>query len=67
MVRANIPLKSRYLRFRDAFKTATDLDFLVITTVVIKKATRQSKVDEVPPYMGGAVKVKTDTMPKIAD
>jgi hypothetical protein len=33
MVRANTPLKSRYLLFREAFKTATDLVSLVITTV----------------------------------
>jgi hypothetical protein len=40
MVRKNIPLKSRYLLFREEFKTATDLDSLVITTVGTKKATR---------------------------
>jgi hypothetical protein len=39
MVRANIPLKSRYLIFREAFKTTTYLDYEVITTVVTKKAT----------------------------
>jgi hypothetical protein len=40
MVRANIPLNKRYLLFREAFKTTTDLDSLVVTTVVTKKATR---------------------------
>jgi hypothetical protein len=38
IVRANIPLKSRYLLFREAFNTATDLDCLVITKVETKKA-----------------------------
>jgi hypothetical protein len=40
MVRANIPMNKRYLLFREAFKTATDLDSLVVTTVGTKKATR---------------------------
>jgi hypothetical protein len=33
MVRANIPLNKRYLLFREAFKTAIDLDSFVVTTV----------------------------------
>jgi hypothetical protein len=40
MVRANIPLNKRYLLFREAFKTATYLDSLVVTTVGTNKATR---------------------------
>jgi hypothetical protein len=40
MVRANIPMNKRYLLFREAFKTVTDLDSLVVTTVETKKATR---------------------------
>jgi hypothetical protein len=40
MVRANIPMNKRYMIFREAFKTATDLDSLVVTTMGTKKATR---------------------------
>jgi hypothetical protein len=76
MVRANILLKSRYLLFREAFKTATDLDSLVITTVGTKKATIHDHFYGCNPKCmkflrmwgeAGTVNVKTDTMPKIAD
>jgi hypothetical protein len=40
MVRANIPMSKRYLLFREAFKTAADLDSLVVTTIGEKKATK---------------------------
>jgi hypothetical protein len=40
MVRANIPMSKIYLLFREAFKTATYLDYIVVTTVGTKKATR---------------------------
>jgi hypothetical protein len=40
IVRANIPMSKKYLLFREAFKTATDLDSLVVTTIGEKKATR---------------------------
>jgi hypothetical protein len=41
MVRDNIPMNKRYLLFREAFKTATDLDSLVVTTVGAKIYTRR--------------------------
>jgi hypothetical protein len=40
MVRSNIPMNKIYLLFRESFKTATDLDYLVVTEVGTKKATR---------------------------
>jgi hypothetical protein len=40
IVREKIPLKKGYLLFREAFKTATYLDSLVVTTVGTKKSTR---------------------------
>jgi hypothetical protein len=76
MVRANIPVNKRYLLFREAFKKATDLDSLVITTVGTKKATRHEHFyGKNPKWMiflrawgeAGIVKVKTKTTPKVAD
>jgi hypothetical protein len=76
MVRANIPMNKRYLLFREAFKTATDLDSLVVTTVGAKKATRHEHFyGNNPKWMkflrtwgeAGTVKVKTKNMPKLAD
>jgi hypothetical protein len=40
MVRANIPMSKIYLLLREAFKTATYLDSLVVTTIGEKKDTR---------------------------
>jgi hypothetical protein len=40
MVLANITLNKRYLLFREAFKTATYLASLVVTTVGTKKANK---------------------------
>jgi hypothetical protein len=77
MVRENIPLKSRYLFFRETFKNATALDYLAITIVGKKKATRHEHFYECNPkwmkflrtWGGGAgtVKVRTDTTHKILD
>jgi hypothetical protein len=76
MVRANIPMNKIYLLFREAFKTATDLDSLVVTTVGTKKATRHEHFNgNNPKWMkflrtwgeAGTVKVKTKTTPKLAD
>jgi hypothetical protein len=38
MVRVNIPMNKIYLLFREAFKTATDFDSLVVTEIGTKKA-----------------------------
>jgi hypothetical protein len=43
IIRADIPLKSRYLLFRGVFKTANDLDYLVITSMGTKKATMHER------------------------
>jgi hypothetical protein len=76
MVRANIPMNKRYLLFREASKTATDLDSLVVTTVGTQKATRHDHFyGKNPKWMkflrtwgeSGTVKVKTKTTPKLAD
>jgi hypothetical protein len=76
MVRANISMNKRYLLFREAFKTATYLDYLVFTTVGIKKATRHEHFyGNNPKWMnflrtwgeGGTVKVNTKNTPKLAD
>jgi hypothetical protein len=75
MVRANIPMDKIYLLFREAFKTATDFDYLVVTTVGTKKSTRHEHFYRTNPkwmkflQMGGAgtVKVKTKTTPKLSD
>jgi hypothetical protein len=76
MVRANIPLNKRYLLFREAFKTLTYLDYLVVTTVGTKKVTRHEHFYGTnPKWMkflrtwGEAemVKVKTKTTPYLAD
>jgi hypothetical protein len=76
MVRANIPMIKRYLLFREAFKTATDLDSLVVTTVGTNKTTRHEHFYGTnPKWMkflrtwGEAVtvKVKTKTTPKLDD
>jgi hypothetical protein len=76
MVRANIPMNKRYLLFREAFKTVTYLDSLVVTTVETKKATRHEHFyGKNPKWMkflrtwgeAGTVKVKTKTMPRLAD
>jgi hypothetical protein len=76
MVRANISMNKRYLLFREAFKTATDLDYLVVTTVGTKKATRHEHFyGKNPKWMKflqtwgevGTVKVKTKSMRKLAD
>jgi hypothetical protein len=40
MVRANIPMIKIYFLFREAFKTATYLDSLVVTKIGEKKSTR---------------------------
>jgi hypothetical protein len=75
-VRANIPMNKRYLLFREAFKTATDLDSLVVTTVGTKKSTRHEhfygKNRKWMKFLrtwgeAGTVKVKTKTTPKLAD
>jgi hypothetical protein len=64
------------LLFREAFKTATDLDSLVVTTVGENKATRHEHFNgKNPKWMkflrtwgeAGTVKVKTKTTPKFAD
>jgi hypothetical protein len=64
------------LLFREAFKTATDLDSLVVTTVGEKKATRHDHFyGKNPKWMkflrtwgeAGTVKFKTKTTPKLAD
>jgi hypothetical protein len=76
MARANIPMSKIYLLFREAFKTATDLDLLVVTTIGKKKATRHDHFyGKNPKWMkclrtwgeAGTVKVKTNTTPKVAD
>jgi hypothetical protein len=76
MVRANIQMNKRYLLFREALKTATDIDSLVVTTVGTKKATRHEHFyGKNPKWMkylrtwgeAGTVKVKTKTTPKLAD
>jgi hypothetical protein len=76
MVRANIPLNKRYLLFREAFKTATYLYSLVVTTMGTKKATRHEHFYGTnPKWMkflrtwgeAGTVKVKTKMTPKLAD
>jgi hypothetical protein len=76
MVRPNIPMNKRYLLFREAFKTATYLDSLVVTKVGTKKATRHDNFyGKNPKWMtflitwgeAGTVKVKTKTTPKLAD
>ena len=40
MHRANVPLADRYKLFKEAFKTATLLDGLVVITIDGKEATR---------------------------
>jgi hypothetical protein len=75
MVRSNIPMNKRYLLFREAFKTATYLDSLVVTKVGTKKGTRHAHFyGKNPKWInimrtrgGGTVKVKTKTKPKLAD
>jgi hypothetical protein len=76
MVRANIPMSKIYLLFREAFKTATYLDSLVVTTIGEKKATRHEHFyGKNPKRMkflrtwgeAGTVKFKTKTTPKLAD
>jgi hypothetical protein len=77
MVRSNIPMNKRYLLFREALKTVTYMDCVVVTTVGTNKATRhehflwnQSKLDEISKNMGGGagtVKIKTKNTPKLAD
>jgi hypothetical protein len=76
MVRANISMGKIYLLFREAFKTATDLDSLVVTTIGEKKATRHDHFyGKNPKWMiylrawgeAGTVKTKTKTTPRLAD
>jgi hypothetical protein len=75
-VRANITMNKIYLLFREAFKTATYLDSLVVTTVGTKKATRHAHFyGNNPKWMkflrtwgeAGTVKVKKNTTPKLTD
>jgi hypothetical protein len=76
MVRANIPMNKRYLLFREAFKTATYLDSLVVPKVGTKKATRHEHLyGKNPKWMkflrtwgeSGTVKAKTKNTTKLAD
>ena len=39
LIRANTPWKYRFNLYREAFKTATDLDGLVVVSVNVKRAT----------------------------
>jgi hypothetical protein len=76
IVRANITMNKRYLLFREAFKTATYLDSLVVTTLGTNKATMHdhfygtnTKWMKFLRKWGeaGTVKAKKKTTPKLAD
>jgi hypothetical protein len=76
LIRANVPFKYRFHLFREAFKTATDLDGLIIIELNGKRATRYEHFYGVnPPWAkflknwgeAGTVKMKTATTPKLAD
>ena len=76
LIRANVPWKYCIHLYREALKTATDLDGLVMVTVNGKKATRfEHMFGENPRWAkhlklfgeAGTVKIATSTSPKLAD
>jgi len=76
LIRANIPWKYRFHLYREAFKTATDLDGLVIVSVNGKRAMCYQHMFGQNPYwakhlrlFGEAVTVKivTNTSAKLSD
>lgn len=76
MFHANVPMKTRYKLFPEAFKTATLLDGLVVVTIVGMTQTRiEHWSGKKPSYAenlrtwgkAGTVKLKMIGTPKIAD
>lgn len=76
LVRANVLWKYRFHLYREAFKTATDLDGLVMVTVNGKRATRyQHMFGSNPRWVkhlrlfgeAGTLKIATGTTAKLAD
>jgi len=76
MHRANVPLAIRYKVWKEAFKTATLLDGLVVIALDGKEATRYVHWNGHNPAFAkhlriwgeaGTVKVKTNTTPKVVD
>jgi hypothetical protein len=76
MYHANVPLKTRYKLFTEAFKTATLLDALVVVDIDgVKKSRVEHWSGKRPSYAenlrtwgeAGTVKLKTLATPKIAD
>ena len=74
MIRANVPIETRYNLFREAFTTATLLDGLVVTTLNGKTATRYIHWGGESPKFAkhlrtwgdaGTVKVATGKAPKL--
>jgi hypothetical protein len=70
MVKANIPVKYRYHLFREALRTATELDGLVVLEIKGKQATRYEHMFGTNTQWAGhliifgeagTVKIKTDT------
>jgi hypothetical protein len=76
MHRANVPEKERYKLFKEAFKTATLLDALIVVEIDgVKKTRVEHWSGKKPEYAAnlrtwgeaGTVKVKTTMTPKLAD
>ena len=76
MVRAHVPIKTRYTVWREAFQTVTDLDGLQAISINGLNQTRYQHFDgKLPAFVNylrtwgeaGTVKIKSKTTPKLAD
>jgi len=76
LVHANVPMKYQFHLYREAFKTATDLDGLVMVTMNGKRATCYQHMFGSNPWWTkhlrlfeevGIIKIATGTSTKLAD
>jgi hypothetical protein len=76
LIRANMPFKYKFHLFRESFKTATDLDGMIVVELNEKRPKRNENFYGMNPPCEkflekwgetGTVKKKTTTTPKLAD